>query len=226
MFPYVLITLILQKSSFMTIKAIIFDMDGVLIDAKDWHYEALNEALSMFGMIISRYDHLVTFDGLPTREKLKMISLERGLPVELHDFINEIKQQNTVRIIYNRCKPYFHHEFALSKLQKEGYKLALCSNSIRATVELMMEQSALNKYLEFSLSNEDIVNAKPHPEIYIKAIDKLGLRPENCLVVEDNENGIASGKASGAYVFEVDSTEDVTYSNITSYIKYLEGSNA
>ena len=60
------------------IKAIIFDMDGVLIEAKDWHYEALNQALKLFGFTISRYDHLVTFDGLPTRKKLEMLSMEKG----------------------------------------------------------------------------------------------------------------------------------------------------
>ncbi|STK74080.1 2-deoxyglucose-6-phosphatase [Escherichia coli] len=52
----------------MTIKAILFDMDGVLIDAKEWHYEALNKALDLFGMKISRFDHLTTFDGLPTKK--------------------------------------------------------------------------------------------------------------------------------------------------------------
>ena len=71
------------------IKAIIFDMDGVLIEAKDWHYEALNRALSLFGMEISRFDHLVTYDGLPTKKKLEMLSIERGLPKGLHSFIND-----------------------------------------------------------------------------------------------------------------------------------------
>ena len=70
------------------IKAIIFDMDGVLIDAKDWHYEALNRALKLFGYNISRYDHLVTFDGLPTRKKLEMLTREHGLPPSLHGFLN------------------------------------------------------------------------------------------------------------------------------------------
>ena len=56
------------------IKAVLFDMDGVLIDAKDWHYEALNKALGLFGMEINRYDHLNTFDGLPTKVKLQMLS--------------------------------------------------------------------------------------------------------------------------------------------------------
>ena len=75
------------------IKAILFDMDGVLIDAKDWHYEALNKALGLFGMEISRYDHLHSFDGLPTKEKLRMLSEEFYLPESLHSFINQMKQQ-------------------------------------------------------------------------------------------------------------------------------------
>ena len=74
------------------IKAIIFDMDGVLIEAKDWHYEALNKSLRLFGYEISRIDHLATYDGLPTRKKLEMLSIERGLPIELHGFVNEMKQ--------------------------------------------------------------------------------------------------------------------------------------
>ena len=62
------------------IKAVLFDMDGVLIDAKDWHYEALNKALGLFGIEISRYDHLATFDGLPTKVKLQMLSKKYYLP--------------------------------------------------------------------------------------------------------------------------------------------------
>ncbi len=62
----------------MRIEAVVFDMDGVLIDAKDWHYHALNRALAHFGYSISRGDHLSTYDGLPTRHKLEMLSKERG----------------------------------------------------------------------------------------------------------------------------------------------------
>ena len=111
------------------IKAIIFDMDGVLIEAKDWHYEALNKALSLFGYEISRYDHLVTYDGLPTSKKLEMLSMERGLPRKLHKFINELKQQYTVDKIFTDCFPMFHHEYALAKLKSEGYKLAVRGGS-------------------------------------------------------------------------------------------------
>ena len=92
------------------IKAILFDMDGVLIDAKDWHYEALNKALGLFGVGISRYDHLHTFDGLPTKVKLEMLEEQYYLPKELHSFINEVKQKYTQELIEIKCKTMFHYQ--------------------------------------------------------------------------------------------------------------------
>ncbi len=200
------------------IKAVIFDMDGVLIDAKDWHYEALNRALSLFGYSISRFDHLVTYDGLPTRRKLEMLSLERGLPRGLHSFINQLKQQYTMELVHARCKPFFQHEYALSRLQAEGYKLAVASNAVRNSVEVMMQNSNLIPYFSVLLSNEDVQRAKPDPEIYNKAITLLGCQPGECLVVEDNEKGIAAGKAAGAHVMVVQTVFDVTYRAICDNI--------
>ena len=128
---YVLIIQKLQKHIFMNnkIKAVIFDMDGVLIDAKDWHYEALNKALRLFGIEISRYDHLVTFDGLPTKDKLNMLTLEKKLPIGIHSFLNEMKQIYTMEIVHSCCKPTFYHQFALSSLKKENYKRAMLGGS-------------------------------------------------------------------------------------------------
>jgi beta-phosphoglucomutase len=207
----------------MKIKAIIFDMDGVLIEAKDWHYESLNRSLGLFGYSISRYDHLVTYDGLPTKRKLEMLSLERGLPRGLHGFVNEMKQIFTMEMVYTRCKPVFYHEYALSHLKAGGYRLAVASNSIRQTVQMMMEKSNLAQYLEFMLSNQDVTLAKPDPEIYTTAIDRLGLLPDQCLVIEDNLNGIRAAQASGAHVMVVKSVTDVNLSNITSHLNSIEG---
>ncbi len=204
------------------IKAVLFDMDGVLIDAKDWHYEALNKALGLFGLGISRYDHLHTFDGLPTKVKLKMLSEQYYLPEELHPFINAVKQKYTQELTELRCRPMFHHEYALSKLHNEGYKIAVCSNSIRATIEMMMQKSMLMEYIDKIVSNEDVTKAKPDPEMYITAINKFGLDPKECLVVEDNPNGIAAGKASGAYVLPVVTVYDVNWENISKAIEKIE----
>lgn len=204
------------------IKSIIFDMDGVLIEAKDWHFEALNKALGLFGMEISRFDHLVTYDGLPTRQKLQMLTSERGLPAGLHDFISEMKQLYTMEIVYAQCKPRFQHEYALSQLQKHGYRMAVASNSIRNTVQVMMEKSALIGYLDFFLSNQDVSYGKPDPEIYNIAIRKLELKPEECLVIEDNENGKKAARASGAWLMEVDDVSEVNLPNILEHIKRIE----
>lgn len=205
------------------IKAVIFDMDGVLIEAKDWHYEALNKALALFGMEISRYDHLVTYDGLPTKKKLEMLSMERGLPKGLHDFINKMKQQYTMEIVYAQCKPRFYHEYALSRLRSEGYRMAVCSNSIRNTIEVMMQKASLSEYLDFYISNQDVAHGKPDPEMYVKAINNFGLKPDECLIVEDNENGIKAALASGAHLLKVETVEDVNYQNIVNKIAHIEG---
>ena len=207
------------------IKAIIFDMDGVLIDAKEWHYEALNRALSLFGYSISRYDHLVTYDGLPTRRKLEMLTIERGLPASLHMFLNELKQLYTMELVHAKCRPVFQHEYCLSKLKADGYKIAVASNSVRNSVEVMMEKSNLLPYLDGLLSNQDVVQGKPDPEIYIKAAQVLGISPEECLVVEDNEHGIRSAQAAGANLLVVKDIYEVTYQKVTRQIAVLEGSS-
>lgn len=204
------------------IKAVIFDMDGVLIDAKEWHYEALNRALELFGYTITRYDHLVTYDGLPTRKKLEMLTKERNLPKELHGFINEMKQQYTMEIVHAKCKPVFQREYAMSKLKADGYRIGVASNSIRNSIVTMMNMSDLSKYIDIIVSNQDVKEGKPNPEIYTKAIEGLGMKPEDCMVIEDNINGIKAGKAAGAYVMQVETVNDVTYDNIVKNIKEFE----
>ncbi len=208
--------------SMSKIKAILFDMDGVLIDAKDWHYEALNQALSLFGMEISRYDHLVTYDGLPTKKKLDMLTLERGLPKALHNFINDMKQEFTFQLGYAKCKPTFNHQYALSNLKANGYRMAVCSNSIRKTINVLLERSAITDYFDFYISNEDVKEAKPHPEMYVAAINRLGFNPDECLILEDNENGIKAAKASGAHLLVVGDINDVNLENITNRIAEIE----
>ena len=208
----------------MTIKAILFDMDGVLIEAKDWHYDALNRALAHFGYTISRESHLSTFDGLPTRQKLKMLSAARGLPAGLHEFMNALKQTYTLEISAQRCKPVFNHQYALSKLRAEGYKLAVCSNSVRQSVESMMKLSALDPYLELLVSNEDVTKGKPDPEMYLKAMDVLGMQPEECLILEDNDHGIQAAMASGGHLMKIGVPDDVTYHAIKARVAEVEAS--
>lgn len=205
----------------MTIKAILFDMDGVLIDAKDWHYEALNKALFHFGHTISRESHLTTFDGLPTRRKLDILTNSKGLPKGLQGFINNLKQAYTLEISHQRCKPTFNHQYALSMLKKSGYKIAVCSNSVRQSIETMMRLSRLDQYIDLIISNQDVKKGKPDPEMYLKAMKYFSLEPSECLILEDNEHGIQAAIASGGHLLRVGIPDDVIYTDIMRKIQKI-----
>jgi len=206
----------------MSIEAVIFDMDGVLIDAKEWHYSALNRALALFGYTIDHEAHLERFDGLPTKTKLEMLSQELNLPRSLHRFINRMKQHYTNEIIAESLKPNHDHVYATWRLRMEGLKLAVASNSIRATVEFMIRKAELTKYFEYLLSNEDVVDPKPSPLIYERAMDLLGVNPENTLIVEDSPFGLQAAYASGAHVLQVASIHEVNYRNIRERMEEIE----
>lgn len=207
------------------ITTILFDMDGVLIDAKEWHYKALNKALELFGLKISRYEHLQVFDGLPTKEKLKMIGERYYLPETLYPFINEIKQSYTIDFINRYCHPVFAQEYALSKLKAEGYNIAVCSNSIRKTVEIMMEKSGLIPYIDLIISNEDVSRSKPDPEIYHKAMNMFHVTANECVICEDNVNGIKAAILSGGNLLKISDVSDTNYFNIKKYIHEVESND-
>ena len=101
--------------------------------------------------------------------------------------------------------------------------MAVCSNSIRNSIEIMMEKSSLRQYLDFIVSAEEVEEGKPDPEIYNTSIGKLGLSPKDCLILEDNENGIEAAIASGAHLMKITDVEDVNYQNIKKRILELEG---
>ena len=179
-------------------------------------------ALRTFGLEISRHDHLTTYDGLSTKHKLEMLSQIYHLPKSLHGFINDLKQSFTMDMVQQLCKPTFIHQYALSHLKLDGYKLAVASNSVRDSVDTMMRKANLMQYLEFYLSNQDVSKSKPDPEIYDTAIKKLGLFPEECVVVEDNENGIKAARGANANVLVVEDVTDVTYQRIKQFIAEVE----
>ena len=204
------------------ITAVLFDLDGVLVDATEWHYEALNHALGLFGFDITRYEHLSSYNGLPTRRKLEMLSVEKGLPVAIHQMLNRLKQVYTRDEILTRCRPVFEKEYMLHRLRREGYRLACCSNSIRETLELMIRQSGIESCFEFLVSNEDVQKPKPDPEIYLKAIARLGVSPDNVVIVEDAPHGVEAARRSGAHLCQVSGFGEVDYFRVRAAIDRAE----
>ena len=204
------------------IKAVIFDLDGVLVEAKEWHYLALNKALKHFGFKIDRVEHLTTYDGLPTKVKLNRLSKEKRLPIKLQSFISELKQKYTEEFFFTECKPNFYHQALMIRLKEENYKIVVASNSIRNTVKSALKLSNLLKYVDFFLSNEDVSKPKPSPEIYKKATKKLKMNSKNILVVEDNFNGIRAAKSARCNLLEVENVNDVNEINVFNKIYAIE----
>ena len=208
------------------IKLILFDLDGVLVDAKQIHYETLNEAISFFDprYLISESEHLSIYDGLKTNQKLEFLSKNKGLEINLHEKIWNKKQELTIEAI-SKLNQDFNLIELFKNLRSKGYKLACCSNSIRRSVLVMLSRIGLIEYLDLILSNEDVKNAKPHPEIYWKAMSMMGYLPEECLIVEDSPTGLLSATRSRANVLRVNNPKDLTIDKVSNKLKNSKNMN-
>jgi HAD superfamily hydrolase (TIGR01509 family) len=207
----------------MNIKFIIFDLDGVLVEAKEIHYEALNEALGEKYMI-TWDEHLSRYDGLKTSQKLEMLTKDKGLPVELYDEVWLNKQKLTIEKLKNLSQSEQLIE-CMNLLTNDGYKISVCSNSIRKTVLTVLSKLGIIEYIDLIISNEDVKNSKPHPEMYWKAISKMGVLPEQTLIVEDSPYGLLAASRSKSHVSRVKSPTEVNYYNIIKKINEIKMGN-
>ena len=196
------------------IKGVIFDLDGVLVDAKEVHYEALNLALKKVNCseyVIGREEHLTIYDGLPTKQKLDLLTENKGLSRALHPQIWRSKQDETINAIKNVMKPDNRMAEVLYKLKEDGLKVYVATNSIRESLKLMLVRKGLMEYIDYYLSNDDVNNPKPNSEIYLRCMIHMGLNPKECMIVEDSPYGRQAALESGGWLCPVDSPQDVTY---------------
>ena len=201
------------------IKLIVFDLDGVLVEAKNIHFEALNKALDEYA--IEWNEHLSTYDGLKTNQKLEMLHKNKGLPKEKFEEVWNNKQKYTLEALANLKKDDVLYS-TIQNLSLEGYKLAVCSNSIRKTVLTVLSKLGIIEFFDLILSNEDVQNSKPHPEMYWKAISKMSCLPEEALIIEDSPYGLLAASRSKAHILRVGSPKEVNYINIAQKIKSIK----
>jgi len=201
------------------IKLIAFDLDGVLVEAKHIHFDALNSALAEIhnDFVISEQEHLSLFDGLKTNQKLQILTEKRNLPTDKHQQIWDRKQEITLDVISNLQKDD-NLISIFKKLKEMGFLLACCSNSIRKSVFVMLTKIGIIEYFDIILSNEDVKNSKPHPEIYWKAMSELSILPEETLIVEDSPHGLLSAYRSNANILRVKNTKDLTFDRLIEKI--------
>lgn len=205
------------------IKLIIFDLDGVLVEAKKIHYETLNKALSKIdnNYTISWEEHLSKYDGLKTNQKLELLSIDKKLPVDKYKDVWEEKQRLTIESL-KELTPNLELIECISKLSLDGYKIACCSNSIRKTILIVLSKLNIIEYFDLILSNEDVKNSKPHPEIYWKAISQMGCLSEETLIVEDSPYGLLAAYRSKSNILRVLNPQEVNYKSIKNKINEME----
>jgi HAD superfamily hydrolase (TIGR01509 family) len=204
----------------MKTKLVIYDLDGVLVEAKNIHFDALNDALGK-EYEISWAEHLSTYDGLKTNQKLEMLSENKGLPTEQHSDIWEKKQKYTLKMLKD-LKPNVELQSLMSSLVDDGYKIAVCSNSIRKTVLTVLSKLGIMEYMDLVISNEDVKNSKPHPEMYWKAISMMSCLPGETLIVEDSPYGLLAASRSNSHILRVKNPDEVTYDNIYKKLKEIK----
>jgi len=191
-------------------KLVIFDLDGVLIDSRELHYDALNDALRKVGeeYVITREEHLSKYDGLNTTKKLKMLTEQKNLPVSVYDQVWKDKQEATFNLVRGFCKEYLLQTI-FRQIKARGYKIAVASNSIRETVKLSLLSIGVMDEVDYFVSNEDVSRTKPYPEMYWKCMTALNALPKNTIIVEDSHIGRQGALDSGAHLLAVENAKEV-----------------
>ena len=191
-------------------KLVIFDLDGVLIDSRELHYDALNDALRKVGeeFVITREEHLSKYDGLNTTKKLKMLTEQKNLPVAVYDQVWKDKQEATFNLVRGFCKEYLLQTI-FRQIKARGYKIAVASNSIRETVKLSLLSIGVMDEVDYFVSNEDVSRTKPYPEMYWKCMTALNALPKNTIIVEDSHIGRQGALDSGAHLLAVENAKEV-----------------
>lgn len=205
------------------VKLIIFDLDGVLADSRELHYQSLNRALESVDpkYVIGREEHLSTYDALTTTKKLKMLTERKGLPVEQHDKVWRLKQSYTAECIHEMIEPSERLQSLFKRLRLDGIKIVVASNAIRDTVRLILFKLGVLHLVDSYLGNEDVFHPKPHGEIYQRAMLAMKVNATEALIVEDSHVGRTAALNSGANLCPVRVPEDVTEERLYSYINKL-----
>jgi len=202
------------------IKVIIFDLDGVLVDTKKIHYEALNIALNKYGFSpVSLDDHNKIYDGLPTSEKLKLLNKKKILPVKYFSKINSFKQIITNKLLKKKINKNKKIYNIFKTLNKKNYKIAVATNAVSATLNICIKKLGISKFVNFKLSNEDIKNPKPNPEIYLRIFIHFGIYPSNALIVEDSHYGREAAISSGAKLLPIKNLEELSLNKIKIHLQ-------
>jgi HAD superfamily hydrolase (TIGR01509 family) len=194
-----------KKMDISKIKAIIFDMDGVLVDSEPIHAKAEMQTCSEFGMNVLA-DEWENFRGKKLEDIFSHASQKYGTGKEpIEEMINR-----KIRLYLDYALKEIDlilgtREF-LTSVKNSDYRYALTTSGRKFQQDQILDKFGLKNFFEITVTADDVKNGKPDPEPYLKTIEKLGEKAENCLVIEDSDNGVISGKRAGCRVCGITNT--------------------
>ena len=183
--------------------AIIFDMDGTLVDTEHLHQSAYLEVMRSRGLDVA--NDFSSFIGTNSRETVTGLLKNSGHAVH-ESIIDNILAEKSIKyksIALSDATLFPGTIEVLETFKSSGFKLAIGTSGSRETVSMIMNKFQLSNYLDTFACMSDVARGKPNPDIFLKASERLGVSPENCVVIEDSKNGILAAKAAGMRVIAV-----------------------
>jgi beta-phosphoglucomutase len=179
--------------------AVIFDMDGVLVNSEPFYVEVEQSNFRQLGLEISEEEHQ-TYQGTATDRMWQLIKERHSIEQSVEELV---KMTNSLVTPYfnslEKMEPMPGVEQLIKKLKKRGIPLALASSSYPDVIEIVLQKTGLKKHFDAVVSGQMAGTSKPEPDIFLLTAKKLGVPPEKCVVIEDSTNGIAAAKSAGMF---------------------------
>ncbi|WP_232229189.1 HAD family hydrolase [Paenibacillus zanthoxyli] len=179
-----------------SIKAVLFDMDGVLIDSEPIYFEIEKSSFVHFGAAVSEEEHH-TYVGVTLESMWRQVLVKHQIQATIDEVVSYHKE-NVFKTLssYNNLQFMPDADRWLNWLKERQVPVAVASSSPRALIELIMDQTGLGRYFDIRVSGEEVKHGKPEPDIFLHTAKLLGVEPSSCLVIEDSRNGVQAAKSA------------------------------
>lgn len=197
-------------------KAVIFDMDGVLVDSQPYHFKADIDTMAEYG-VIKDQKFYESFAGTLTADRMRTLKEMFGLDVPVEEMT--IKRENMILDIMGKedIKPVSGIPEFLRSIKEKGLTTAVASSSDYKLINLILDRLKIAQYFDSVTSGSDVKRGKPSPDVFLLAAERIGIGPSECLVVEDSENGVKAAKAAGmkalGYINPTSGKQDLSLSD-------------